>query len=381
MKKRSIIWLIVVVVVVTGVIWYSNQRVETASVEPKVVKIGVAALLTGTHAVYGENVQDGVMLAVNEINEGGGIKGKAVEVVVEDEGSDPKQAVAAVQRLIAIEKVPVIIGPASSGGVMAAAPVANARNVVLLSPGGASPNITQAGDFVFRNRASGSAESLVMAEHAYNVLGIRDIAILQITTDYGEGFRKVFEDRFKELGGKVAAVEYFDAGTTDFRAQITKLKNLGVKAVFILGVPKEVGSFLKQAKELGFSATFISNNMESQDLLTAAGDAAEGLQFAIPEFNPQSEIPHIREFTDKFKSRYDRLPDMFAANGYDAMYIVKRAIEVGGYSGEGIRDALYAMKDFSVVNGGKISFDENGDVFKPLTIKEVRNGEFAEVAK
>jgi len=194
---------------------------EEGSLGP--IKIGVVALLTGTHAVYGKNVQDGVALAVEEINAAGGISGRRVELIVEDEGSSPQTAVSAVQRLIDIWKVPAIIGPVSSSGVMAAAPTANQRKVVLLSPGAASPNITDAGDFVFRNRASGSAESLVMAEHAYYALGIREIAILQITTDYGEGFRKVFEDRFRELGGRILLVEYFDAGGADFRAQVQKL--------------------------------------------------------------------------------------------------------------------------------------------------------------
>jgi branched-chain amino acid transport system substrate-binding protein len=357
----------------------SCDHSPSVSSNGKNVKIGVVAVLTGSNAVYGKNVQDGVTLAINEINAGDGINGQKIEAVIEDEGAEPQQAIAAVQRLIDFAHVPVIIGPASSNGVLAAAPIANKRKVVLLSPGAASPNITTAGDFIFRNRASGSAESLAMAEHAYERLGIRETAILQITTDYGEGFRKVFEDRFKQLGGKIGIVEYFDMGATDFRAQITKLKNSGTKAVFILGVPREVGTFLKQAKELGFSAQFMSNNMESADLLTTAGGAAEGLRFAIPQFDPESSDPRIREFSAKFKAQFGHLPEMFAANGYDAVYIIKHAIEEGGYRAEGIRDALYKTKDFPVVCGGKISFDQNGDVVQPLVIKEVHDGKFVNV--
>ena len=342
------------------------------------LRVGLVSLMTGSHAVYGKNVHNGVMMALEEINASGGIKGQQIEVILEDEGSDPKGAVNAVQKLVSVHKVPIIIGPASSSGTMAAAPIANREKVVLLSPGAASPNISNAGEYIFRNRASGSAESIAIAEFATKSLSITKAAILQITTDYGVGFRKVFEKRFKELGGNIIGVEYFDAGKTDFKAQITKLKNLEPEIIYIIGVPIEVGKILKQMKELGLHSIILTNNMESPELLKNAGNAAEGIYFAIPHYDPHSKEKRIREFNTKYRKKFGYDSDMFAANGYDAAYIIAKAIRTGGYSGVGIKNALHS-ETFDAVNGNVIRFDSNGDVIKPLVIKTVKSGEFVRV--
>ncbi|MBW1938039.1 MAG: ABC transporter substrate-binding protein [Deltaproteobacteria bacterium] len=355
----------------------SESKNESTNIQNKLV-VGLVSLMTGSHAVYGKNVHNGVMMALEEINASGGIEGQQIEVILEDEGSDPKGAVNAVQKLISVNKVPVIIGPASSSGTIAAAPIANREKVVLLSPGAASPNISNAGEYIFRNRASGSAESIAIAEFATKSLSITKAAILQITTDYGVGFCKVFEKRFKELGGNIIGIEYFDAGKTDFKAQITKLKNLEPEAIYIIGVPIEVGKILKQMKELGLNSIILTNNMESPELLKNAGNAAEGIYFAIPKYDPHSKGERIREFNSRYTAKFSYDSDMFAANGYDAVYIVAKAIRIGGYSGEGIKNALHTEM-FEAVNGNVIRFDSNGDVIKPLVIKTVKSGKFERV--
>lgn len=337
--------------------------------------IGLVSLMTGSHAVYGKNVHNGVMLALEEINHSGGINGRPIEIILEDEGADPKGASNAVQKLITIHNVPVIIGPASSSGVMAAAPIANQKEVVLLSPGAASPNISNAGEYIFRNRASGSAESRAIADFAVNYLHLKKIVILQITTDYGSGFKSIFEQDFKLLGGEIIAIEYFNSGASDFRSQITKLKSLNPEGIYIIGVPIEVGNILKQCKEIAFKPIVLTNNMESDELLKIAGDAANGIYFAIPAYNPESEDILTKSFNEKFRKKYGYNSDMFAANGYDAVNIIVKCIKEKGYSGPLIKEALYTLK-FSVVNGGNIRFDSNGDVIKPLIIKTVIDNQF-----
>ena len=374
MKRNIWIGIGIAVVVALAIVLIVTQTKK----EAEEIKIGIINSLTGSGAPYCENLQNALLLAEEEINQVYGIKGKKIRLITEDDKTSPTDAVAAMNKLVNIDKVPIIIGPASSSSVMACAPIANKTKTVLLSPGAASPSITTAGDFIFRNRASGAAEGIEIAEFAYEKLGLRKIAILYINTDYGPGFSKAFEAKFTQLGGHIVGVETYDQGGKDFRTQITKLKRLNPDGVYLIGVPIEAGNILKQSLEIGFITQFLTNNMESTELIKIAGKSAEGIFFAIPAFDPDSPNTKVHKFVKKYRGKYGQNPDMFAVNAYDAVYLVKLAIEKGGYNAEGIKNALYNIKDFPGVNG-TLSFDENGDVVKPLTIKTVKHGKFVVV--
>jgi len=343
--------------------------------EAKEIKIGFVNSLTGQYAPYGENNWNGVKLAVEEINSAGGINGKRVKIISEDDRSTKDGAVAAVKKLIEIDRVPVIIGPGSTIGVMGAAPIANKAKVVLLSPGAAGPQVTDAGDYIFRNRPSGALEASKIAEYAYKTLQIKKVSVFYPNIDYGIGFKNVFVKKFTSLGGSILSEEIYAESDTDFRTQLAKIKEKRPEGVYVLGVPESIGQILKQAKEIGLNVQFLSNNVESAKLLEIAGEAANGLIFPIPYYDPNSPLPRIKEFEKKYFKRFNRHSDLFAALGYDAVYIIKYAIETGGYDGEKIKNALYNLKNFQGV-AGVISFDENGDVIMPLSIKKVENGQF-----
>lgn len=373
MKKPRIV-IAILVILVLAIVFVSIQIRK----EPTEIKIGVINSLTGSAAPYGENAQNGIQLAIDEINGRGGIKGREVKILVEDDETNPQKAVSACRKLINTDRVPIIIGPLSSSSAMACAPIANEAKTVLLSSGAATPSLTEAGDYIFRNRAPGQLEAIQTADFAYDHLELRRMAIFYINTDYGVGFKDIFREHFEHLGGEVVFLDSFDQGQSDFRTQITKMKAHNPDGIYILGVPIEVGHILRQAAELGFKPKFLMNNMEDYNLIEIAGNAAEGVFFAIPVFDPNNPNPKIQNFVNAYKEGYGRLPDMFAADGYDAVYLVKLAIEKGDYDGESIKNTLYTIQDFPGVNG-KITFDENGDVIKPLTIKTVKNGKFVKV--
>lgn len=345
-----------------------------AKKEDKEIQIGVISSQTGTISPYGQSVWEGIQIAVNELSQKYGIGGKKIKIILEDDQSDPKVAVSAINKLIDTNKVSVIIGPVASSSVMSVAPIANEKKVVILSPAAASPNITTAGDYIFRNRATGTLEASNLADFAYNK-GIQKAAILYINTDYGVGYKDIITNRFSELGGKIVHFESFDQGVTDFRTQISKLKNLKVNTIFLLGNPTEVGFLIKQSKEQGFRPQFLSNNVESEELLKVAGNAAEGLIFVLPAFNPNSSSEQVKYFVEKYKEKFNKMPDLYAANAYDAVYLVKMAIEKGGYTGDGIKNALYQIKNYKGVNG-TLTFDKNGDVVKPLMFKTISKGKY-----
>lgn len=374
MKRKTWIGIGIIVVVVLAIVLIITQTKK----EPKEVKIGFVNSLTGQYAPYGENNWNGVKLAIEEINLSGGILNKNVKLLVEDDRSIKEGAVSAVKKLIGIDKVPVIIGPGSSVGVMGSAPIANKAKVVLLSPGAASPEITNAGDYIFRNRASGALEASKIANYAYKKLQIKQVAILYPNVDYGIGFKDVFMKEYISFGGSILCEETYEETDTDFRTQLAKIKEKGPKGVYVLGVPESIGQILRQAKEIRLYVQFLSNNVESPKLLEIAGEAAEGLIFPIPSYDYESPLSRISEFEKKYFTKFGRHSDLFAANGYDAVYIIKQAIEAGGYNGKGIKDQLYNFQNFQGV-GGIISFDKNGDVLKPLSIKAVKNSQFIKI--
>lgn len=371
MKRNLWIGIGIVVVMALAIVLIVTQTKK----EPGEIKIGFVNSLTGQYAPYGENNWNGVKLAVEEINAAGGISGKRVKIISEDDRSTKEGAVSAVKKLIEIDRVAIIIGPGSTVGVMGSAPIANKAKVVLLSPGAAGPEITNAGDYIFRNRASGALEASKIAEYAYKTLQIKKVIVFYPNVDYGIGFKNVFVKKFSSLGGSILSEEIYAESDTDFRTQLAKIKEKSPEGVYVLGVPESIGQILRQAKEIGLSSQFLSNNVESPKLLEIARESANGLIFPIPSYDPNSPLPRIREFEKKYFVQFNRHSDLFAANGYDAVYIIKYAIETGGYDGEEIKNALYNLKDFQGV-GGFISFDENGDVIMPLSIKAVKNGQF-----
>jgi branched-chain amino acid transport system substrate-binding protein len=344
--------------------------------DQKGIKIGIVAPLTGPISSYGENIRDGVLLAVNEINQNGGIKGNPIVTYFEDEGGGPQASVNAVLKLISINNVKVIIGPATSNGVMASAPIAEKNHVVLLSPSGTSDNIREAGDYIFRNRASVSQEAIVFTKYIIDDLGIKRFAILRADADYAKSFGDICGRTIQENGGSLIIEEIFSEGSSDFRTQLSKIKATTPQGLFIIGVPIELGNILKQIREIGLKTQIFSNTVDSPDIFKLAGGAEEGLTFVTTFYDPVNGDTRIVEFDKKFKERYGRGSHLFGANAYDAVYILKRVIEEYGYDGERIKDGLYQLKKFTGA-AGLIEFDEKGDLkFTKVAIKKVTNGKF-----
>jgi len=341
----------------------------------KVIKIGAILPLTGEAAKYGQSAKRGLGLALEEINTSGGVGGKKLSLIYEDSKANPKEGVNAIQKLITIHKVPAIIGAMASSVTLAIAPIAEKNKTVLLSPASSAPKITYAGDYIFRNCYSDIYEGTKMADYIWNETFYRIIGIIYINNDYGIGLKVAFEKRFTKLGGEVIISEPYEFGSTDFRAQISKVKNANPDAIYIIGY-SEIGRLLRQAKETDLNKPFFSVIMfEDPDILKIAREAAEGVIYTFPSYDPESQEKQIRDFVEAFKKKYGQIPDGFTANSYDALKILVLAIEKGGEDSEGIKNALYTIKDFPGVTGRTL-FDANGDVQKPIGIKTVKDGRF-----
>lgn len=373
-NKTFAIAALALAVLVATLIW---SREHYATKDEMV--IGTVFDLTGSLSYMGQWSLEGAKLAEKDINAAGGIKGKKVHLLVDDAETNPQKATTIFQRYVSVERLPIVVGFNGSSEVMAAAPIANREHVVLFSSGAASPTISEAGDYVFRNRLSGAVEASGMADIAYDTLGYRRGLILYIQTEYGEGYAEAFRLRFAGAGGMIVSKEGFAQDQTDFRAQIQKIRDQqGLDFVYVASHAQEAGRLLKQAKELGISMHWLASNaIEGPELFAIAGDAANGILLTVAAYDPQS--PESRSFNDAYRAAYGRDSEMFAAHTYDALRIVAKLIEEVGPHGEALKNALYSLKDYPGVSG-RTSFDKNGDVLKTIALKRAHDGRFSTVA-
>ncbi len=367
-KQYLIVAIIIVIAILTTVfVAISRER------HPNEINIGAILPLTGDAAKYGQAAEDGMQLALANIKKEYNTK---INIIYEDSQGTTNGAVSAFEKLTSINKVPVIIGPMLSSEALSVAPLADKKGVVIFSPSASSPKLTNISKFFFRNWPSDTYEGGEMAKFAYDTLHLKTAAILSINLDYGVGLTDVFKKSFDSIGGKVLTTEYYNQGATDFRTQLIKIKSMHPNAVYLPGYYAEIGLILVQAKELGLKTTFLSDSgFNNPEVLKIARNAAEGVIFATPYYNPKSQTQQVKNFVDRYTKRYGKTPGIFAAQAYDALNIVAKAIKIGGYSADGIRTTLYSILDFPGVTGNT-SIEKNGNVIKPIQIMVVKNGKF-----
>lgn len=341
------------------------------------LKIGAILPLSGDAASWGEAGKEGIDIAIDEVNGKGGINGKKVAVMYEDSQAQPEKGVSAMLKLATIDNVPAVIGDIVSATTLAAAPIAEKNNVVLLSPTASAPKITEAGKYIFRIWPSDLAEGTAIAEFAANTLRVKRIAILYIQNDYGIGLQQVFEKRFKELGGKTLLSVAYKQDETDFRPHLTKIKAQKPEAIYLVSYYKDAALILKQAKQLKINAKFLGTTaIEEPKLFEIAGDAAEGVIYPISSgYDPDSKETAVSKFIEDFKKKYNKDPGFVQAQTYDAAKLVTTAMQKGGLTGPAIQKYLETLKGYNGVTG-VITFDKNGDVVKPTKIKTIKDGKF-----
>jgi branched-chain amino acid transport system substrate-binding protein len=343
------------------------------------IVIGQVASKTGDTATFGVSSDEGVQLALDEINAAGGVLGKPVVVKTEDDQSKPDEAKTATNKLITQQNVVALIGEIASSRSIAMAPDAQAAGVPMLSPGSTNPKVTEAGDCVFRACFIDPFQGEAMARFAMEKLGHKRLAILfPVNSDYGVGLRDFVTETVKKNGGQIVAVEsYEEKKDKDFRSQLTKIKAANPEAFFMTGYYNEAGLVAKQAKELGLTVPMIGGDGWDSDVtLTVGGDAINGCYFTN-HYAPDEDRPEVKAFVEAYKKKYNgKVPDAMAVLGYDAMKLMVDAIKrAGAAEPKKIREALAATKDFPGV-AGKITMDANRNASKPIVVIKIEDGKF-----
>ncbi|MDO8648571.1 MAG: ABC transporter substrate-binding protein [Candidatus Peregrinibacteria bacterium] len=342
------------------------------------IKIGYLGPLTGDFASAGADTVNAAKMAVEEVNAAGGVNGRMVILIAEDARCTGSDAANAAQKLVTVDKVVGIIGGVCSSETLAAGAIADPAKVVEISPTSSSPEITAAGDFIFRNYPSDALKGIALGKFLQNAKFTK-LAVISENTDFCQGIRSSVKDNLPE-GTTVVFDEVVDAGTKDYRTLMTRLKNLDFDVFLANGQSDAtVAEMAKQMRELGMTQQIVgTDTADSVTLLTLAPDAVEGLKpLSVPSL---SEEGTGKQFADQFRAKHGepQFGMFFAALSYDATKLLLETIGKVGTDGEKIRDALYAHEGYEGV-AGKFSFDGNGDVEGiPFAMKEFKGGKLVQ---
>ena len=368
---RTLIFALVLVFPLAGC---QNQQSGGSS---ESLEIGAIMPLTGDNANYGTTARKGIDLAVKEINESGGIEGREIQISYKDTKAATRTGVNVTQQLVNVSGVPAIIGGIVSGVTLSAAEVAERNEVVLISPTASSPDLSTAGEYIFRNFPSDNLEGRVMAKFMRN-REVSDVAIIQLRNDYGAGVASVFKKAFQNRGGKVVVHERYSEDATQFRPIMEKVQAANPDAIYVIGYYAGAARLIKEARETGIDEqVFSTTTVEDPQFVEVGGEAVEGVIYPLASgYDENSQQPAVQRFQKGFQEMHGESPGFVAAQAYDCVYLIKRAIENGGgFSGPAIQKGMAQIEGFEGATG-EITFDARGDVQKSLTMKVVRDGEF-----
>jgi branched-chain amino acid transport system substrate-binding protein len=348
-----------------------------------VIKIGEFASLTGKEANFGNSSHQGTLMAIEELNAAGGLLGKKLELITEDDLTKAGEPATVVNKLIARDGVVAVLGEVASSRSLEAAPICQQNKIPMISPSSTNPQVTETGDFIFRVCFIDPFQGTVMANFASKNLKSKKVAIFtDVKSDYSKGLAKFFKESFTKSGGQIVAELDFNGGDKDFKAQLTAIKSSGPDSVFIPGYYTDVALICIQAKQLGLNVPlFGGDGWEGEDLVKIGQDAVEGHYFST-HYHPDVGSPKSKAFVEAYKKRWKnsdgtaKLPDAMAALGYDSAMILAEAIKrAGSTEGPKVRDMLATTKDFDAVTG-RITINDKRDATKAAVILQVKGGQF-----
>jgi branched-chain amino acid transport system substrate-binding protein len=343
------------------------------------IVIGEFASLTGKEAAFGQSSHKGTELAVEELNKAGGVLGKKLEHLVEDNRSQAGESATIVKKFISRDKVVAVLGEVASGRSLEAAPICQQAGVPMVSPSSTNPKVTEVGDFVFRVCFTDPFQGKLMADFAAKTLKVKKVAILSdVASAYSVGLAEFFRQGFGATGGQIVVEQKFSGGDKDFKAQLTAIKAAGAEAIFVPGYYNEAGLIVAQARQLGINVPlFGGDGWEAPELIQIAGGQALENTFYSTHYSPESTDPKVQAFVKAFQGKFNgEVPDAMAALGYDSAMVLADAIKrAGSTEGAKVRDALAATKDFPCVTG-KTTLDAKRDASKSAVIITVKEGKF-----
>ncbi len=349
---------------------------ETAG-ERQGIKVGFFGALTGPTATFAISGKNGATLAVAELNAAGGVLGKPIVLLAEDDRGEAAEAASSVSKLITRDHVVALIGENASSRTLAAAPIAQSYKVPMISPSSTNVEVTKKGDYVFRVCFIDPYQGRALATFARRDLKAKTAAILvDARSDYSVGLAEAFRASFESAGGRIVSELKYTEGDSDFSAQLTAIRPMQPDVLVVPGYYTDAGLIARQARSLGLTATLLgADGWDSPKLVEIGGEAMEG-SYLSNHYSVDDPSPAVRRFVEAYKARYGSEPDSIAALSYDAARLLADAIErAGSTEGRRVRDALASTKDFAGVTG-TITMDADRNPVKPAVILKVEKGRF-----
>ena len=341
------------------------------------LKIGVLAPLTGFAAADGLSVKNAVELATEQVNAKGGVLGKKLELVIYDDAADPKESVTLAQKLIEQDQVVAGVGGSYSMPTRVTTPIFNEEEVPMVAAYAIHPDVTE-GEFTFRNGFLGKVEGGAAAHVVDTMLKGKKVALLYADNDFGKTLAQGFKDYVAAKGTlQVIFEQAYPAKEKDFSPYLSKIKEGAPDVLVAFGYYFQTGPVVKQAREMGITATILGEEgADSPKLFEIAGPASEGFVL-VTNLNRDDPRPVVQEFLKSFREKYAMEPDMVGASAYDALMIIVDAItRSGGTDRKAVRDAIAAVKNYDGLTGIIQGFTEVGEVVKPVQVQVVKDGKF-----
>lgn len=341
------------------------------------VTVGVVLPLTGEFAIYGEPIRRGIELAFEELQAQEDFP-YPLDLQVRDSESEPGTAADQLDQLYEAG-APAVIGGVTTAEALAMVEVADQRDRVLLSPSASSPQLTGLSTNFFRVFPSDFEEGTKMGYFAIQTLGVDEVVIAAAESQYAKGIQQVFAQEIERNGGTVTEVIEYPPNTDDLGGVIERIMTLSPEAVYLADYAPNLERLVSGLEDRGYQGTILStSSIATPEFVESVGAAANGVLFTQSNYDIQSDEERIQQFVARFREQYDKVPDLYAAHGYDAMRIYGRAlIEGGGRRPSNFWQGMRGITSFPGVTG-PIQFDEQGDVQKFPRVYVIRNGEFVD---
>jgi len=349
---------------------------NSAPADESQIVIGEFASLTGATASFGQSAHKGVQMAVDETNEAGGVLGKKIKLVTEDDQSKAGEAATVVRRMISRDKPVAIIGEVASSRSLEAAPICQTNKIPMISPASTNPKVTETGDYIFRVCFIDPFQGAVLSKFLLGK-GIKNAAILtDVKQDYAVGLTEFFKAHYTANGGSITSEQSYSSGDKDFKAQLTSIRGSNPSAILVAGYYNEAGLIASQARELGIQVPLLGGDgWDSPSLVEVAGEAMEGNYFSN-HFSTEDTSPAVQNFLSRFQQKYSETPDAMAALGYDATMLLFDAMRRAGTTDSpALRDAIASTQNFAAVTGN-ITLDSQRNATKPAVILQIKDGKF-----
>ena len=346
------------------------------------IKIGHYGSLTGSEATFGQSTDNGIKLAVQQVNAKGGVsvggQKRLIELVSDDTEGKPEKAGTVVTKLITKDQVVAVIGEVASSVTLAGAPVAQAYGVPMITPSSTNTEVTKKGDYIFRVCYIDPFQGQAAAKFAMNDLKLSKAAVLfDQQSAYSSGLKDEFSKAFTAAGGKVVSEQAYTKGAADFNAQLARIREAGADHIFIPGYYTDVANIARQARALGINVPLLGGDgWDSDELGKNAGAAIEN-SFYTNHYAPDDPAPVIQDFVKAYQGAFGgATPDGLAALGYDAAKVLFEAIErAGSTDGAKLRAEIAKTTDFKGVTGD-ITLNADRDAVKPIVVVERKGGKW-----